>query len=570
MRDAEKGLKQMTGARGWIVVAAALFLGLAGPLRAEEPGDSVVVEEGPVDTDAIFEFLVAEVAAQRGDTDGAIAIYTRLAREMKDPAIAKRAVETAIRARAFGPAMESSMLLLELDPDSALAREIMAALLASEGGLDKARDTLAGLLAKAENRGPVLIQLSQLLAKFPDKDAVLDTVRSLTAKYPVAESHYAVGVAALIAKQPEVAGSEVDEALKMKPGWEQAAILKAQVLRHTTPDQVIAFYQGFVAANPEANEVRMQLGRELAADHRIAEARDQFSEVEKRAKNDSQASYAVGLLSLQLEDYAPAQAAFDRALKENYREPTAVYLGLGQAAEGLKQYDEAIRWYQKVESSDWIRAQLKIATLITRQQGLAAGREYLQKIDAQSTDDRIQIIQVEAQLLRDAKEWQATYEMLSKAVDEYPDSYELLYDRAMAAERVDKLNVLESDLRKVIQMKPDYAHAYNALGYTLADRTNRLSEAKELIDKAYKLAPDDPFILDSLGWVYFRLGNNPEALKYLQIAYTSRSDPEIAAHLGEVLWTSGKHDEAQKIWREALVENPSHEALLAVMQKHQP
>jgi tetratricopeptide (TPR) repeat protein len=560
----------MTGARWWIPAAAAIFLGLAGPARAEDPGDTIVVEEGPVDTDSMFEFLVAEVAAQRGDIDGAIAIYTRLAREMKDPAIAKRAVETAIRARAFGPAMDSAMLLLELDPESALSREIMSALLGSEGGIDKARDTVAGLLDKAQNRGPVLIQLSQLFAKYPDKTAVLEAVRQITAKYPIAESRYAVGVAALLANQPDVADAEADAALRMRPGWEQAAILKAQVLRRTTPDQVIAFYQSFIASNPEANEVRMQLGRELAGDHRIAEARDQFAEVEKRAKNDSQASYAVGLLSLQLEDYPAAQGAFDRALKENYREPTAVYLGLGQAAEGLKQYDEAIRWYQKVESSDWIRAQLKIATLITRQQGLPAGREYLHNIDTHTPDDRIQVIQVEAQLLRDAKEWQATYEMLTKAVEEYPESYELLYDRAMAAERVNKLEVLESDLRKVIQMKPDYAHAYNALGYTLADRTTRLSEAKELIDKAYKLSPDDPFILDSLGWVYFRLGNNPEALKYLQIAYTSRSDPEIAAHLGEVLWTSGKHEEARKVWRDALVENPAHEALLAAMQKHQP
>ena len=560
----------MTGARWWIPAGAALLLGLAGPAWAEEPGDTVVVEQAPVDTDAMFEYLLAEVAAQRGDTEGAIAIYLRLAREMKDSAIAKRAVETAIRARAFGPAMESATVLLELEPDSALAREIIAALLANEGDLDKARDSLAGMLAKAQERGPLLMQLSQLLAKFPDKVAVVATVRQLTAKYPVPESRYAVGVAALIAGQPDTADSEVEAALAMKPGWEQAAILKAQVLRRTKPDQVVPFYESFVAANPGANDVRMQLGRELAADHKIAEARDQFSEVEKRSKNDSQASYAVGLLSLQLEDYAAAQGAFDRALKENYREPTAVYLGLGQAAEGLKQFDEAIRWYQKVEAGDWIRAQLKIATLIAHQQGLAAGREYLEHIDVHTTDDKIQVVQVEAQLLRDAKEWQATYEMLTKAVEEYPESYELLYDRAMAAERVDKLEVLESDLRKVIKMKPDYAHAYNALGYTLADRTNRLAEAKELIDKAYKLAPDDPFILDSLGWVYYRLGNNPEALKYLQIAYTSRSDPEIAAHLGEVLWTQGKHDEAQRIWREALVENPSHEALLAVMQKHHP
>ncbi|MFZ3321719.1 MAG: tetratricopeptide repeat protein [Usitatibacter sp.] len=560
----------MNGARWWIPAGAALLLGLAGSGWAEEPGDTVVVEEAPVDTDAMFEFLLAEVAAQRGDTEGAIAIYERLARERSDPAIAKRAVETAIRARAFGPAMESATLLLELDPESTLAREIMAALLANEGDLDKARDSMAAVLAKAQNRGPILSQLSQLLGKFPDKDAVLAAVRQLTAKYPVAESRYAVGVASLLAGQTDTALTEADAALAMKPGWEQAAILKAQILRRTAPDQVVPFYLAFVATNPDANEVRMQLGRELAADHKIAEARDQFAEVEKRSKKDSQASYAVGLLSLQLEDYPSAQAAFDRALKENYREPTAVYLGLGQAAEGLKQYDEAIRWYQKVESGDWIRAQLKIATLIARTKGLAAGREYLQHIEAPSTDDKIQIIQVEAQLLRDAKEWQATYEMLSKAVDEYPESYELLYDRAMAAERVNKLDVLENDLRKVIKMKPDYAHAYNALGYTLADRTNRLAEAKELIDKAYKLAPDDPFILDSLGWVYYRLGNNPEALKYLQIAYSSRSDPEIAAHLGEVLWNEGKHDEAQKIWREALVENPSHEALLAVMQKHHP
>jgi len=153
---------------------------------------------------------------------------------------------------------------------------------------------------------------------------------------------------------------------------------------------------------------------------------------------------------------------------------------------------------------------------------------------------------------------------------EYPDSFELLYDRAMAAERVDRLDVVETDLRRVIQMKPDYAHAYNALGYTLADRTDRLNEAKGLIEQAIKLAPDDPFILDSLGWVYYRLGNNEEAIRHLQSAYTARPDPEIAAHLGEVLWNSGKREEARKVWSAALSANPDHETLLAVIQKFKP
>jgi tetratricopeptide (TPR) repeat protein len=555
----------------WCAVVAALALGLVGPSAAEETDDPVEADSGVATSEAMFEFLVAEFAAQRGDTDGALSVYHRLARELKDPQIARRAVEAAIRARAFGPALESATLLLELDPESTLAREIMAALLANEGDLAKARETLGRMLEKNANRGPVIMQLSHVLSKFPDKAAVLEATREITSPYlAIPESHYAVGVAGLIAGKLDTAMREADAALALRPSWEQGAILKAQVLRKSAPADVIAFYQSFVTRHPASQEVRMQLGRELAAERKLAEARDQFREVEKLARNDSQAAYATGLLSLQLEDYADAQLAFTRALKQGYREPTAIYLGMGQAAEGLKRYEEAIGWYQKVEAGDWVRAQLKIATLVARQQGLAAGREYLQRIEPRSTEDNIQMIQVEAQLLREAKAWSETYTMLTKAVAKYPDSFELLYDRAMAAERIDKLDVLESDLRRVIKMKPDYAHAYNALGYTLADKTDRLAEAKDLIEKAYKLSPDDPFILDSLGWVYYRMGQMQMALTHLQNAYGARPDPEIAAHLGEVLWSAGKHDEAQKIWRAALSENPNHETLLAVMQKHRP
>jgi tetratricopeptide (TPR) repeat protein len=516
----------------------------------------------------VFEFLVAEVAAQRGDVEAALAIYHRMARETRDAQLARRAIEMAVRARAFGSAIESAALLLELEPNSTLGREILAALLANESNLDKARATVEGLLERNPQRAALLMQLQHLFAKFPDKSAVLETTRQLTEPYrEMPEAHYALGVASLLADRPELASNEVDAALERRPGWEQAAILKAQVLRKVSPDQVQAFYESFVAAHPRATDVRMQLGRELAGDRKLAEARAQFREVEKVDGRDAQAPYAVGLLSLQMEDFDDAKSAFTRALRLGYRDAAGVYLGLGQAAEGQKRYDEAIGWYQKVESGDTLRAQLKIATLISRQQGLEAGREYLHRIEPRSSEDHVQVLQVEAQLLRDAKLWKDTYEMLSRAVLEYPDSFELLYDRAMAAERVDRMDVLEDDLRRVIKMKPDYAHAYNALGYTLAEKTERLGEARELIEKAYKLSPDDPFILDSLGWVHSRLGNVNEALKHLQAAYAARSDPEIAAHLGEVLWKVGQRDEAQKIWRTALAQNPDHETLITVMQK---
>ena len=567
----------MTGRAWWVGLVASLALGLVGPSAAGEAEgaegaeESVEADGGSVGSEAMYEFLVAEIAAQRGDVEGALAVFHRLARELKDPQIARRAVETAIRARAFGPALDAATLLLELDPESTLAREIMAALLANESDLAKARDTLGRVIEKTPNRGSIVMQLSHLLGKFPDKAAVLETTRAVTAPYDtLPEARYAVGVAALIAGNVELAALEANAALELKPSWEQAAILKAQVLRKSAPGEVIAFYQDFVVEHPGSQEVRMQLGRELAAERKLAEAREQFREVDRRARNDSQAAYAIGLLSLQLDDFTEAQVAFTRALKQGYRDPTSIYLGLGQASEGLKRYEEAIGWYQKVEAGDWVRAQLKIATLIARQQGVAAGRDYLHRIEPRTSDDSIQMIQVEAQLLRDAKAWNDTYEMLTKAVARFPDSFELLYDRAMAAERIDRLDVLEADLRRVIKMKPDYAHAYNALGYTLAEKTDRLAEAKDLIEKAHKLSPDDPFIVDSLGWVHYRLGMVQEALKHLQSAYNARPDPEIAAHLGEVLWKSGQRDAAQKVWRAALTENPNHETLIAVMQKFRP
>src|SRR5258708_318669 len=335
-------------------VATALVLGLVGPADAraadETPAGAAV--DASMQPELMLDYLMAEFAAQRGDTAGALAIYHRLARELKDPQIARRAVETAIRARAFGPALESATLLIELDPESTLAREIMATLLANEADLGKARTTLAQILEKSANREALLMQLSHLLGKFSDKAAVLEATQAVTQRYSdIAEGRYAVGVAALIAGKLDLAMRESNAALDLRPSWQHGAILKAQILRKEAPGDVIAFYREFVTRNPDAQDVRMQLGRELAAEHKIGEARDQFREAEKRAQSDPQAAYATGLLSLQLEDFAEAEQAFSRALKQGYREPTSIYLGMGQAAEVLKHYEEAIAWYQNIASS---------------------------------------------------------------------------------------------------------------------------------------------------------------------------------------------------------------------------
>jgi tetratricopeptide (TPR) repeat protein len=549
-----------------LAAAMALAAALSPPAVAQRPKAAPLGRE-----EAMADYLTAEVEAQRGETGAALSMMSRLARELRDPQIARRAAELAIRSRAMEPALEMAVLLMELEPESTLGRDLVASLVGNGGDLGRATETIAALVAASNNKPLVLTQLAHFFGRFPDKPKVLDATRTIAGKYPaLPESRYAIGVAALLAGNLELAGTESKAALERRPSWGQAAILRAQVLRKAAPAEVIPFYQSFTERYPEEKDVRLQLARELAAARRYPEARKEFKAVERLSGSDPQVPYAIGLLALQVEDWDEAEAAFRRALGVGHPEPGAVYLGLGQAAEGAKRIDEALDWYGKVDSSDWVRAQLRIATLIAKRDGLAKGRAYLQGVEPRSQDDRIQMIQLEAQLLRDAKAWQDTYDMLSAAVKRFPDSFELLYDRAMAAERVDRLDVLEADLRRVIELKPDYAHAYNALGYTLADRTERLEEAQALIEKALTLSPDDPFILDSMGWVNYRRGNREEALRHLKAAYDARPDPEIAAHLGEVLWTAGRKDEARQVWKAALKEHPDHETLLAVIQKFKP
>jgi tetratricopeptide (TPR) repeat protein len=545
---------------GWAVLAAVALAG--GPAWAQGARGTDLRREA-----ALFEFLAAEIAAQRGEAGAAVATMSRLARELRDPQIARRAVELAIRARAVGPALELGGLLVELEPDTSLGRDLIASLVGNRDLAD-ARESIR-LLIDASGDKPLLIsQLPHFFARFSDRAAVYDAVKDLVAPHDkLAESHYALGVSAHVAGKTAEAKAHSLAALAARPDWAQAAILHAQVLRKDSPDRVIPFYREFLAAHPDAKDAWTQLAREYATARKLPEAREAFRAAAKLSPGDALMPYAVGLVSLQMEDWADAEASFRRALGLGHPDPGAVHLALGQVAEGQKRVDEAIDWYRRVDSTEWSRAQMRIATLLAKRDGLAKGREYLKGVEPRTQEDRIQMVQVEAQLLRDAKAWKDTYDILTQAVEKFPESFELLYDRAMAAERVDKLDVLEKDLRRVIELKPDYAHAYNALGYTLADRTDRIDEAAKLVEKAVSLSPDDPFILDSLGWVRYRQGRLDEALETLTKAHKARPDPEIAAHLGEVLWKLGRHEEARGVWQAALKDNPGHETLTAVIQK---
>ena len=204
---------------------------------------------------------------------------------------------------------------------------------------------------------------------------------------------------------------------------------------------------------------------------------------------------------------------------------------------------------------------------MARQNKLTEARDYLRTIKTDSTAEKTQIVMADAGMLREAKSYQESFDRLDGAMKDFPDNPDLLYDRAMAAEKIGRMDVLEDDLRKLIKLNPDHAHAYNALGYTLAERTNRYTEAQDLIKKALEISPDDPFIIDSLGWVQFKLGNFADSIATLQRAFDIRPDPEIAAHLGEVMWVNGKRGEATQVWQTAIKAHPENEALAEVVKR---
>jgi tetratricopeptide (TPR) repeat protein len=243
---------------------------------------------------------------------------------------------------------------------------------------------------------------------------------------------------------------------------------------------------------------------------------------------------------------------------------------MAQIAEKQKDFAAASAWLDRIENAeDIMAAQMRRASLLARQGQLPQARALLRNQPERRADDARLKLVAEAQLLRDFKAWQAAFDVYAEAVKRFPDDFDLLYDQAMMAEKIDRLDTMEQLLRQLIERKPDHHHAYNALGYSLAERGLRLPEAKSLIQKAVELEPNDAYIQDSLGWVEFRLGNVAQALDILKAAYAKRPDPEIAAHLGEVLWTQGQQDEAKKVWREGLLLASDNETLHATLKRFQ-
>jgi tetratricopeptide (TPR) repeat protein len=549
------------------LIIAAASLSLAGCAAVAQTKD---IPSSELNEPMLYEFLLGEIALQRGDNGLAAQTFLDLAKRTGDPRVARRAVEVANQARMPELALEAAKTWHELDPSSSHALQVVAALFVASKRVDEALPYLEKLLsADGVNLENGFMQLNRLLAGNPDKAANLRVVRQLASKHPqLPQAHFAVAQASAAAGDEAAAVAAVRRAAALRPDWELAALLEAQIVQRRSPAGAAKVLADFVAKNPNSREARLNYARVLVLDKRLPEARKQFEAVLAANPGNTEVIYAVGLLAFQLKDYPVAEENMKRLLALGYRDANGVRYLLGQIAEEQKQWPQAVQWYERISDGEQaLPARMRTANAIAKQGKLEEARAFLKRVAADNPDEETQLTVAEAQLLRDANRNQDALQLLGEALQKEPDQPELLYDYALTAEKLERYDVLESNLRKLIQVRPDHAHAYNALGYSFAERNMRLPEARKLIERALELAPDDYFIIDSLGWVLYREGDLKGAAEQLRRAYGGRPDAEIGAHLGEVLWAMGERDEANRVWQESLKSSPENETLQKTIKR---
>lgn len=518
----------------------------------------------------LYQFLLAEIAMQRGQFGLSASAYLDLAISTRDPRIVRRATEVAFHARQYDVALQAARLWQSLEPESQQARQMLSTLLLASGRVEELAGSLArDLAAEGPRVGDALIRLVRAFARYPDKLAVQRLFNHLTEPYlGLAEAHLVRAQTAVGVGDAERALSEIDQALQLRPTWELAALFKAELL--AKGDAQLDFLKTWLAANPQAQDVRLAYARGLVSEKRYEASRIEFRRLLSANPDNPDMLYAVGILSLQVNDVAEAEQQLGRFVEIGRGDLDPARFYLGQIADQGGRPDDALRWYDQVAAGEHATpARVRSAQVLLRQNKLDEARERLATARAGEPED-VRLLVAEAQLLRDAGRHAEAFAFLANALEMQPDQPDILYETALAAEKLGYVDLVERHLRRLIVLKPDSAQAYNALGYSLADRNLRLDEATQLIDKALALTPDDPFILDSKGWLLFRQGKPVAALEALQKAYEQKPDPEIAAHIGEVLWALGRSSEALAVWREAAKAYPTNEVLAATIKRFVP
>ena len=526
-----------------------------------------------LDSELVFDFLLADIAERRGYPATSLEAAVRLAERTRDRTLVLRAFRSAMREGRGDLAGKMAELLGETGATEisvAFARA-QAYLLSENPG--SAVDVLEALLkSRPDERERLFNSAGELFAQQRDPAAFVQYMRALADAYPE-ERHafFALSYVASRAQDNDTLTYAINRALELSPDWEEAAIVRyVQLVQMNDFEGARQFAERFLERNPNALDLADRHARLLAARGDMESARGHFQRILRQSPQDPDILLAAALVDMQLEKWSSARRLLLRLLELNPADDE-IRMHLGLVAASRERYDDAIAWYKEVGDEAFLfRAQLRIVSALRERDGPEAALDHLKGLIPVTLEEEVELLLTQEQILRQMNRLQDAHALLDGAVREIPDNSDLLYARGLVAAELRILPQHEADIRRVIELDPDNAHAYNALGYTLADQTDRYQEALNLITRALELAPNDPFILDSMGWVQYRLGNFDAAQEYLRKALALRDDAEIAAHLGEVLWKIGVKEEARALWDKALRLNPENPTLLETLERLNP
>jgi tetratricopeptide (TPR) repeat protein len=545
------------------------------PVRAEKEA-AETVENAPANLpkqaltgELLYEYLVSEIGNQRGYKQLAVEGSGDLARKTRDPRVAKRAAQLAFESGDMDKSIAALRLWQELEPKAEMTARLLASILLRGGQLEQAQAEFAKMLqSDPAHASDNFLQIAPALASYPDKTAAFKMMSALAQPYPkVAEAHWATAELARLANEKSQALSEVKQARSLRPEWAMAVSLEAELLQKSAPQQGLTVLHDYLVKYPNDAEIRSQYARALLAQKQYAASRDEFNLLAEHSPDNPDLAFAIALISLQMNDFSGAETQLKAALNKGKKDQDTVQYYLGQLSEAKKSPTEAIAYYQAVKGGEqFFVAQLRIAALLAEQGKLDEARQVLQQQKATNNQQRAQLVLVEAQLLREAKNYPAALQVLEQGLQKLPNHNVLLYEAAMMADKVGKFDLAEQQLRKLMLLNPQDANAYNALGYSFLERNVRVDEGVALVEKALQLAPDDVSIMDSVGFGYYRSGKWDDSVALLRRAYAGNPDPEIATHLVQALWARGDKVEAQQLLKDSLAAHPDNQQLLAVQR----
>lgn len=553
----------------------------SGVVYAEAPAATPVVEEAGTPAQVVFGVVLAEIALKRDKPQIALAAYADLALKYNDPEIFRRTFEIAALNRQPELMLEAARLWVNKEPDSTDALNVMASTQILVGRYAEAQPFLLRYFAllPADRRSQELLRLGQRFPAQADPQRARELVDAVTAPYQsLSDAQLARAQAALRAGDDAAALAAVQNARRLQPDSESAVLLNAQILSRRSPAAVLTVFADYLASYPNAAAIRAVYAQQLLSADKFADARIQLQQLVAQPDIAPEPLFAAAAIAIQAQDPPLAIEALQRLLTIDSVDASLIEYNLGLAYESQAELAKSRSEQQGVAPADanaelhylkvlpgeyYISARMRAANLLARQGDVNAARALLQTTPAQDAATRAELVIGEATLLRDGGDAAGAFRLVESALKKNPSSVLLRYELGMLAERTGRMTLFEQSMRDVIKRDPKYAQAYNALGFAYADRNVRLKESRALLDKALALAPNDPFILDSMGWLYYREKNYGKALEFLNRAAALRLDPEIIEHQVVVLKAMGRADDAARVWRVGVQQFPDNEALRA-------